>query len=422
MNKQEHNEIFKTTAHLFREYSGKMVAILTKYYGIKQLENIMDAVQESFEAALKHWRYKGMPNQPEAWLLTTAKNKLLNAIKKESTLASLQASLPNDFELLLSPAQMMDSQLQLLLKICELKLPLKSQIIFTLYTSSGFGVPEIANALLMTNEAVKKHIFRTKQLLQNARFKFDELAEKHITPNLNQLQLVLYLMFNEGYKTTRAKEGLNIDLCYEAMRLAKLILQLQPNDATTNALLALMFFNIARFPARISNQNFWIPLEQQDRSLWDPAFIREGLYYLHQSKNTQQLSKHHLEAIIASIHCCATDFKTTNWSKIIYLYEQMEMLEGPSTALTLNKMIAMSYVAPSVELLAQLTALAKELKPEHQLFFHLAKAHLNTLLHQHATAENCYREALNHAQSEIDKQFILNKLTDIALSSNGARS
>lgn len=422
MSKLENNEILKNTAHLFREYSGKMVAILTKYYSIKQLENIMDAVQESFEAALKHWRYKGMPQQPEAWLLTTAKNKLLNAIKKESTTANLHASLPNHLELLPSPAQMMDSQLQLLLKICELKLPLKSQIIFTLYTSSGFGVPEIANALLMTNEAVKKHVFRTKQLLQNANLNFDELAEKHIAPNLNQLQLVLYLMFNEGYKTTRAREGLNIDLCYEAMRLAKLILQLQPNDSTTNALLALMFFNIARFPARISSQNFWIPLEQQDRSLWDPAFIREGMYYLHHSKNTQQLSKHHLEAIIASIHCCATDFKTTNWSKIIYLYEQMEVLEGPSTALALNKIIAMSYVAPSAELLAQLTGLAKELKPEHQLFFYLAKAHLNNLLHQHTSAENCYREALNHAQSEIDKQFILNKITDIALSSNAARS
>lgn len=422
MSKQANNEIFQTTAHLFREYSGKMVAILTKYYGIKQLENIMDAVQESFEAALKHWRYKGMPQQPEAWLLTTAKNKLLNAIKKENIAANLHASIPNNLELLPSYTQMMDSQLQLLLKICELKLPLKSQIIFTLYTSSGFGVPEIANALLMTNEAVKKHIFRTKQLLQSTSFRFDELEEKHIAPNLNQLQLVLYLMFNEGYKTTRTKEGLNIDLCYEAMRLAKLILQLQPNDATTNALLALMFFNIARFPARISSQNFWIPLEQQDRSLWDPAFIREGMYYLHHSKNTQQLSKLHLEAIIASIHCCATDFKTTNWSKIIYLYEQMEVLEGPSTALTLNKIIAMSYVAPSTELLAQLTVLAKELKPEYQLFFYLAKAHLNNLLHQHSAAENCYREALNHAQSKIDKQFILNKITDIALSSNSARS
>ena len=422
MSKLEHNEIFKTTAHLFRAYSGKMVAILTKYYGIKQLENIMDAVQESFEAALKHWRYKGMPNQPEAWLLTTAKNKLLNTIKKESTAASLQASIPTHHDLLPSDAQMMDSQLQLLLKICELKLPLKSQIIFTLYTSSGFGVPEIANALLMTNEAVKKHIFRTKQLLKNASFKFDELEETHVAYNLNQLQLVLYLMFNEGYKTTRAKEGLNIDLCYEAMRLTKLILQLLPNDATTNALLALMFFNIARFPARISSQNVWIPLEQQDRSLWDAAFIKEGLYYLHQSKNTQQLSKHHLEAIIASVHCCATDFKTTDWAKIVYLYEQMEILEGSSTSLVLNKIIAKSYLAPSSDLLVELNALAKELKPEHQLFFYLAKAHLNTLLHQHSAAENCYHEALNHAQSEIDKQFILNKLTDIPLSSNGACS
>ncbi len=422
MNNQANNEIFQKTAHLFRAYSGKMVAILTRYYGIGQLENIMDAVQESFEAALKHWRYKGLPDAPEAWLLKTTKNKLINLIKRENIANNLNIPIPESYDFSPDEKQIADSQLQLLLRICELKLPLKSQIIFTLYTLSGFGVPEIGNALLMTNEAAKKHIFRTKQLLQNTRFNFDELPEKYLNTNLNQLHLVLYLMFNEGYKTTRAKEGLNIDLCYEAMRLAKLLLQLRPNDTATNALLALMFFNAARFSARISSENFWISLEQQDRSLWDPALIREGMYYLHLSKNSQQLGKYHLEAIIASIHCCATNFKATDWQKIIYLYEQIEILEGPSTTLSLNKIIAWSYLSPSEDLLEQLHALGKTLNPEHQLFFHLAKAHLNSLLHRYSAAENCYREALDCAQSPIDKQFILNKITNISVSSKTTRS
>ena len=422
MRNQDHNDIIQNTAHLFRAYSGKMIAVLTKYYGVRQFENIMDAVQESFEAALKHWRYKGMPNQPEAWLLTASRNKLINMIKKEKTAFNLQI-VPAETDVFLpSEKQIVDSQLQLLLQICELKLPLKSQIIFTLYTSSGFGVPEISNALLMTNEAVKKSIFRTKQVLKHTNFQFNELPEKLLGSNLKQLHLVLYLMFNEGYKTTRAKQGVDIDLCYEAMRLSKLILQLFPNDAATHALLALMFFNVARFSARISNENCWIPLEQQDRSLWNPAFIEEGLYYLRQSKNTEQLSKYHLEAIIASIHCCATDFETTDWSKIVYLYEQLEILEGPSTSLALNKIIAKSYLAPSSDLFAELTALAKTLKPEHQFFFQLTNAHLHTLTSQYSAARNCYTEALSYAQSDIDKQFILKKITDIALSSNGILS
>jgi len=414
MNRLPNNDIFQSTAHLFRAYSGKMVAILTRYYGVDQLENIMDAVQESFESALSHWRYKGMPNKPEAWLITAAKNKLINMIKREHRASNIDFSIIAENNFSPDEKQIIDSQLQLLLRICELKLPLKSQIIFTLYTSSGFGIPEIANALLMTNEAVKKSIFRTKLSLQNTSFNFDELPNKYLAPHLSQLHLVLYLMFNEGYKTTRSREGLNTDLCYEAMRLAKLILQLQPNDAVTNALLALMFFNIARFPARVSSQNFWIPLEQQDRSLWNPIFIKEGMYYLDLSKNTEQLSKIHLEAMIASIHCCATDFKTTEWPKIVYLYEQLQLLEGPSTALILNKIIAMSYVKPSTDLLTELKILTKDLKPKHYFFFYLTKAHLHVLLHQYSMAEGSYREALDHAQSEIDKQFILNKIINIA--------
>lgn len=422
MNNQANNEIFQKTAHLFRAYSGKMVAILTRYYGVGQLENIMDAVQESFEAALKNWRYKGLPDAPEAWLIKTAKNKLINLIKRENTASNANIPIPESYDFSPDEKQIIDSQLQLLLRICELELPLKSRIIFTLYTLSGFGVPEIANALLMTNEAAKKHIFRTKQLLQSTSFNFDELPKKHLASYSNQLHLILYLMFNEGYKTTRTKDGLNIELCYEAMRLAKLLLQSQPNDTDTNALLALMFFNVARFPARISSENLWVPLEQQDRSLWDPALIREGIYYLHLSKNIQQLSKYHLEAIIASIHCCAADFKATDWQKIIYLYEQIEILEGQSTFLSLNKIIALSYCSPSEDLLEQLNTLGKTLNAEHQLFFHLAKAHLNSLLHRYSVAENCYREALNCAQSQIDKQFILNKITDISVSSKTIHS
>lgn len=404
------NDVEQTAAHLFRESSGKMVAYLSKRYGIYQLENIMDTVQETFESALKHWRYKGIPRKPEAWLLTTAKNKLLNTLKREQLYNDIESYLVYDEILLPDEKEINDSQLQLLLFICGLDLAPKSQIIFTLYTLCGFGVPEIANALLMNNEAVKKNIFRSKQSLQDQKFDLDNSLKT--IKNIDQLHLILYLMFNEGYKTTRDNEGLNIDLCYEAIRLNKLLLIQTKENGDTCALLAMMFFNIARFPARISSDNNWISLEQQDRSLWNSNYIKEGFYYLQKARTSQQLSKYHLEATIASLHCTATDFKTTDWIKIIYLYEQLERLEGFSLLLTLNKTIALSYVKPSSNLLVDLDLLAPQLKQENLLFFYLAKAHLHYSLHQPMAAIKNYQIAYGYALSAIDKQFILQKIDD----------
>lgn len=410
MKSQVINDIHQIASHLFRETSGKMVAYLTKRYGLHQLENIMDVVQETFESALKHWRYKGIPEKPEAWLLTTAKNKLLNTLKREQHCNEIKSSIACDGIILPDEKEINDSQLQLLFFICNLNLPPKSQIIFTLYTLCGFGVPEIANALLMNNEAVKKNIFRSKQSLINQNF--DTETSSNTIKNIDQLHLILYLMFNEGYKTTRDKDGLNIDLCYEAIRLNKLLLLQTPENGDTAALLALMFFNIARFPARISSDNNWISLEQQDRSLWNSTYINEGFYYLQKARISQQLSKYHLEATIASLHCTANSFKTTDWITIVYLYQQIEHVEGPSFLLTLNKIIALSYVAPSESLLEDLNLLSSNLKQENLLFFYLAKAHLHYSLHRHKAAFENYQIAYGYAQSTIDKQFILQKIDE----------
>lgn len=389
-----------------------MVAYLTKRFGLYQLENIMDAVQETFESALRHWRNKGIPDKPEAWLLTTAKNKLLNILKREqlhkditsSNVIVDQFSLPDEEEI-------NDSQLQLLLFICNLKLPPKSQIIFTLYALCGFGVPEISNALLMSNEAVKKNLFRSKQLIQQ-QYAHGKTFSK-LSKNTDQLNIILYLMFNEGYKTTRSKDGLNIDLCYEAMRLSKLLFLRDPENGDTAALLALMFFHISRFPARISSGNSWISLAQQDRSLWNPIYINEGFYYLQKARLSTQLSKYHFEATIASLHSTATSFEATEWNKIIHLYQQIERMEGTSSLLTLNKLVAASYVKPSQELLIAINLLQPNLNQENVLFFYLAKAHLLHLIHHYVAASENYQIAYHHAQSEIDKQFILQKIDDI---------
>ena len=398
------------TTHLFRECSGKMSAMLINRFGINELENIMDVVQESFETALRQWRYKGMPENPEAWLMTVAKNKMINVLKRQNHLQQTAFVEFGDIAIATDEAERTDSQLQLLMHICGAPLSSKSKVIFTLYVLSGFGVAEIANALLMNAAAVKKNIFRTKQLLKGSKLSFDGFSRLQLIENIADLHTVLYLLFNEGYKTTRAKSGLNLDMCYEAIRITQIILKKIGTHGTTNALLALMFFNVARFPARISSNLIWISLAEQDRTLWNQTCINEANYHLNCSRESTTVSKYHIEATIASIHCFAKDFPTTDWVKIIRLYDHLEIIEGKSSLLTLNKIIVLSYHAPTQQLVEDLATLELDLKSKKPFLFYLTKAHVHALLNEPETSKQNYLLALSHTRANIDKRYILHKI------------
>ncbi len=351
-----HNNIHQLTAHLFRENSGKMTAVLSRMFGLSRIDAVSDIVQDTFETALSQWRFSGIPDNPSGWLMQVAKNKALNTFKRENktqtfslsvSLNYFDKSFENQFDILLSPKEIKDSQLRLLFTCCHPDFSIKNQIIITLNILCGFGVPEIANALLMNEEAVKKALTRSKASLR----KLDNILQTNIITQSDEriktVQTIIYLIFNEGYKTTRSKEAINNDLCYEAIRLAKLL----QNDnsavnSETNALMALMFFNISRFPARLGTSDEWLTLEEQNRSQWNKIFIEEGYHYLNKATQFEMVTRFHIEAIIASLHCSAPTFEATDWKKIVYLYQQLERIE-PSPLVTLNRIIAESYLTIS---------------------------------------------------------------------------
>jgi RNA polymerase sigma factor (sigma-70 family) len=407
-------KIQQLSAHYFKENSGKMIAVLTRLYGIENIENFLDAVQDTFLTAITKWKFYGVPENPEAWLMKVAKNKTINALKKNknASIEFLNQEIANtsDTEAVFSEQEIVDSQLQLLFFCCNPDLSVKNQIIITLHISCGFGVPEIASALLMSQDAVKKSITRSKETLKNSKKLFNNTLYTNQNSKTEIIHIILYLIFNEGNKATRKKGGLNIELCYEAIRLAKLTLIKDKNFSETNSLLALMFFNLSRFPARITVGGEWLTIEEQDRTLWNKIFIEEGFYYLNQSKLTNKFTKFHIEAIISSIHCTAPTFEITDWKKIVSLYKNIELLEPNSPVVKLNRIVAESYISAAESQIDEINKIGNEFNDGYKIIYFLSKAHIYKKLENRSEANNNYKQALDLVKSDIDKSFIENKI------------
>jgi RNA polymerase sigma-70 factor (ECF subfamily) len=421
-NNSKHTTISagQIAAHHFRDHYGMMVAALTRVYGLSKLDSVMDAVQDAFETAVSKWQFSGVPDNPSAWLMKVARNKLINMLKRESRLqyvdpmlTALDVPEPEATSAItLNDEEISDSQLHLLLACCNPAISQRNQIALTLHVLCGFGTPEIANALLMSHVAVKKAIGRSKSMLRNTRVVFGGQTKPQLWAQTEMVHSILYLMFNEGYKATRGSAGINKDLCYEAIRLTKILLSGSGDNLETNALLSLMFFHVSRFPARLSGTQEWLPLEQQNRSLWDRAFIAEGIYYLNKATGPNRPSKFYLEALIASIHCLSRDFSQTDWQKISSLYSHLQILEPDSCLVRLNRIIADSYLTDPKPLISELESIDTIIGEKHQFALLTTKAYLYEKAKTNDEAIKIYQQALIHAGSKQDKTFIRKKLNE----------
>lgn len=413
-----HKQTDQLAAHLFRHSAGKMTAILTRQFGLLRLDMIMDAVQDSFEMALTKWRYGNIPQQPEAWLMTVARHKLINRLRREARYSDIPTEaqeareyIAND-HIIVNDELIADSQLQLLLTCCHPDFSRKNQVSITLYVLCGFGIPEIANALLTNRETIKKAITRCKTRLKELDSLYQLKDKTTLGQHIHTVHTVLYLLFNEGYKTTRTHTGVNHDMCFEALRLAKLLLQHPVALPQTHALLALMFFNASRFPARTTDTGEWLTLENQDRSRWLQPLIAEGFYHLEQAKHTGEISKYHIEALIASIHCSTKEFSQTPWQKILDLYQHLETIEPSSPLVELNKIIAQSYTNVYLVNRDALDRLETILTADNRFLYYVTRAHIYRQLKDIPEAVSSYRRASEQAVSDIDKRFIQKQLSD----------
>jgi RNA polymerase sigma factor (sigma-70 family) len=337
--------------HLFRHESGRMVAALTRIFGVHNLALAEDVVQDAFCRALETWRLRGVPENPSAWLMRTARNRAIDVLRRERRARAfapeLERLLESEWTLvptvteLFAPPAIKDDQLRMMFSCCHPRLPEIAQVALVLHLSCGFSVRETASAFLSTDAAIEKRISRAKKVLAASRKLFD-LYDSDFLARLCAVQRALYLLFNEGYHGASPDSAVRAELCTEAMRLTGVLLE-NPlaSSPATYALAALLHLNAARLPARVDASGNLASLFDQDRSLFDTAHLAKGQQLLERSASGPDVTEYHVEAAIAWVHASARRAQDTNWEQIVSLYDTL-MAIRPSPVVALNRAIAVA--------------------------------------------------------------------------------
>ena len=408
--------------HLFRHEAGKMIAVLTRLFGMHNLSVAEDVVQEAFLKATLTWKLKGVPANPAAWLMQVAKNKALDVLRHKNIadhyskelLHELQETTDHFVDQVFLDTEIEDSQLQLMFACCHPLLNEEDKVALTLKTISGFGVKEIAKALLTNEETIQKRLYRAKKFIQQHHITLEVPYGRALQQRTDTVHTILYLLFNEGYNAARADELIRHDLCAEAMRLTLLLTEHKTfGTAAASALLSLMCFHASRFESRLGKDNTIILLKQQDRSLWNQALIERGYHYLNQSCFGENITVYHLESAIAAEHCLATTFAATNFQRLLQLYIMLAEFK-PTPVVQMNRSIVLSYTGKTteaIELLCSLENITHLLKTQY--LFNAVLAELYMRNGEPHKAKMHLEKALTLTQSEAEKKLLHAKLRHI---------
>jgi RNA polymerase sigma-70 factor, ECF subfamily len=331
--------------HLFRHQSAKIVATLTRVFGSRHLDLAEDVVQDALLKALQQWPFKGVPENPAAWLTLVAKNRALDLLRRDASLASKAEQLELVLPRIALPVDTdgeMDDQLALILMCCHPALPVEYQIALTLKTACGFSTAEIARAFLTPQTTIAQRLVRAKRQIRDHGIVIDPPSSDDLPARIDSVLRVIYLLFNEGYAATSGDDLVRADLCEEAIRLGKLVIdQSRLQLPAGHALLALMMLQAARLPARTLEDGTLAVLAEQNRELWDRKLIGLGMRHFGASAAGDAITSYHLQAEIAAIHAHAATEADTDWAKLVELYDDLYKLE-PTPIVLLNRAIAIS--------------------------------------------------------------------------------
>lgn len=403
--------------HLFRHEAGRMVATLTRVFGVANLALVEDVVQDALCRALETWKIRGVPDEPAAWLMAAARNRALDALRRQRTAQRFAPEVAwhveseQRIEELSASTTFADDLLRMMFSCCSPRLTEESQVALILHILCGFSVSEVANAFLSRQETVKKRITRAKALLASSKQLFD-LTDADFAERLSSVQRALYLVFSEGFHGSSTESAVRAELCDEAMRLAALLCQ---NAATatpaTHALSALMFLHAARLPSRVDPSGDFTQLLEQDRSRWDQRLVAEGQRLLEASAAGDELSAYHLEAAIASLHASASDPASTPWPTIVSLYDVLLRVR-PSPVVALNRALAIAQCDGPTRGLEELHAIADRERLAAYPFYSAALGELELRRGQTDAAREHYREALALARNPAERRFLERRIAD----------
>ena len=405
--------------HLFRTEFRKITSVLCKFFGLEHVEVAEDIASETFLSALEIWTYKGIPENPIAWLYSVAKNKARNYINRHNLFKDKIAgeikyttSDSQEIEIDLSDKNITDSQLQMLFAICHPAISTEAQIGLSLRILCGFGIEEIANALLTNKETINKRLFRAKEKLRHEKVKIEPIAisstdKSEINNRLETVLTTLYLLFNEGYYSESSDAILREDLCLEAMRLTYLLIENeQTNQPNVNALLSLMCFQSSRFEARKNKNGEMILYDEQDETLWNHELISKGIYFLNQASQGTLISRYHLEAGIAYWYTIKSDTQE-KWESILQLYNKLLQIEYSPIA-ALNRTYALSKANGKIDAIKE----AEKLNLTNNHFYFTLLGELYKDINNIKAKQN-FEKALSLAKTQTDKQTIQKKIKNL---------
>ena len=399
---------------LFRKEFSKMVAVISKTFGLQHIEIAEDIVSETFLSATENWKQKGVPPNPTAWLYTVAKQKTLyhfrrHKIYDEKILPQLKSTAEknNEVPIDFSSSNISDSQLQMMFAVCNPAIASEAQIALALRILCGFGIEEIAEAFLTNKETTNKRLTRAKERLRTEKIKMEMPLEKEVAGRLDNVLHIVYLLFNEGYYSLTQNKTLKKDLCFEALYLGTLLTEFnETNLPKTNALVALMCFHSSRLDARQNENDEIILYDEQDEALWNKDLIQKGEYFLNQSAKGDELSSYHLEAGIAYWHCRKED-TNEKWENILQHYNLLLQINY-SLSVALNRTYALYKARGKDVAISE----AEKLQLNNNRFYHVLLGELY-LGYNNQKAKEHFVTALSLIKNDNEKQAILKQMEKI---------
>jgi RNA polymerase sigma-70 factor (ECF subfamily) len=404
----------KTIETLYRSESGRVLATLVRLLG--DLDLAEEAMHEAFAAALESWPQTGIPDNPRPWLISTARFKAIDSMRRRARFNGAQRDLIAHMESRVNDVsggneEIEDDRLRLIFTCCHPALPPEGQVALTLREVCGLTTEEIARAFLVTPATLAQRIVRAKAKIRETPIPYEAPAPQELPERLSAVLQVIYLVFNEGYSAAAGAEVTRAELTGEAIRLGRLVAELQPEPEAIG-LLALMLLQDSRRAARTSATGELILLENQDRSLWNRTQIAEGVALVEKALSSRRFGAYTLQAAIAAVHAEAESTAATDWRQIVALYNHLVRIQ-PSPVTYLNRAVAIAMRDGPEAGLVQIDALLEHGELPNYYLAHSARAELYRRLGRTAEARSSYEKALSLTQQEPERQFLQERIRQL---------